>query len=385
MDVENVLTYLGYKEIDFKSQYFRTYTKNQKVLFVYQSSVHDSKRVASVSGEFDGGADDLIMLYYGTDKVYTFNENQRKKLFIDKSPNIEIDYLALLAVPYFNLYSLLCNKGKPYEDERFTNIIEMDNKLHLFFMDEELTKGKDRNILGVLTYDKKTKEESELRFSSFDRALSFSNIMSQPKQAVLFNSIDEMLSFSSKHKEDFLYILIKGSFNANLAKTIRTILKAKSIEKLLFAFPDTLEGHLYDLYCLSHFNNIEIKEKFATLKISIPLIKENEELLNRLKGYASTLSKACNKLSLSSEPLTINIGRDSKENQVFIIEIPKVSNMTKGLLVMIFKFMKFDLPIMLVKSPKIYWNTSTPVKVDRVEKEYKLKLSEFKEMNYQLN
>ena len=376
MDIENALTYLGFNEIPYNTVYFRTYQKETHTLFVYNSSSYQEKRFSSSSGEFTGGVNELVLFFYLTQSSSELTERDRLELFYKKHPDSPIDYEPLKAIPSFSLYTILLENGTPYKNNTFNNIIQIGDVLHLMFLDEEKTTAKGLNILGVISYNLINHESEVFNFSDISRSIYFSNPSIPSDTAIVFNDIKEMLSFEKMFDKDYFFVLVQD-FNENIAKTLKFLLKGKSIDKTILAFPDTTQGYFYDLKYISVFSKMLIKEKEGYIKLTLQQTENTEKFISRLKDFKSSILKT-NK-GIDTEFIIIKNAIGIQEEVMFSIEVALISNILKGFLVLASKYLLKDKEFKIIKPEKVYWQSSKDENL--VEKDFNLKLATLRE-NY---
>lgn len=376
MDIETAFTYLGFSEVNYTTEYFRTYQKGETTLFVYQSLLYGEKRFSNTSGEFTGGLHELILFYYLTDTSSSLSEKDRLTLFFKKHPDSPIKYDKLKGVNSFSLYEILLEKGISYKNKTFNNIIQIEDRLHLMFLDEEKTHSK-MNILGVVSYDLNTHESKTFRFSNLDRSLYFSNPSIVSDRCVIFNDIKEMLSFQKQFDENFFYVLV-DDFNENIAKTLQFLLKGKSIQKTILAFPDSINGILFDLKYISVFTKMILKEKEGYLKISIQQSDKSDRFLERLKDFKTSIVKSSNGLDTSVELINIKTSTNIHNENVFLIEIALISNVLKGFLILASYYLIRDEKFKVIKPEKVFWNDTKPNSKRNVDRDFNLKIANLK-------
>ncbi|GAA4277547.1 hypothetical protein GCM10022259_22710 [Aquimarina mytili] len=277
----------------------------------------------------------------------------------------------LKPVDSFNLYQILLKDAAKVKDPALVNSVETEKTHYFFFMDEEKIKS-GRNILGVVAVDKATKKESILKFSELSRSIYFTNPSIKSEAAIIFNSFNEMMAFKALQNQDFFYIVVKGKFNENHARTIGMVLNSKGIKKTFLAFPDNLDGYSSDLNYLGVFSNIKMKNRTAFYKLSIPVTKESEVLLEKLKNLKKSVEKDLEG-SMIKQLINLSQGKDHTGNIIFIVELPKIANVIKGFLVLGSKFLFKDKEYKIIKPKKEFWNDHDKP-ITNVDKEFKLNM-----------
>ncbi|QKX07764.1 hypothetical protein HN014_22455 (plasmid) [Aquimarina sp. TRL1] len=372
MFIESVLIHLGFKENNVvESDYFQMFTKEGSHLFVFESSKDNRRYFSSASGEFTGNSDDLIVFYYKTENSSLYNEEERMIMFKELHKEEKHKPKNLKKIDSFNLYQIILKEAEKTKDNALVNSVETTNIHYFFFMDEERIKG-GKNILGVVSLNKETRKESILKFSELDRSIYFTNPSIKSDAAVIFNSFNEMLAFKKLQKETFFYIVVKGKFNENHARTIGMVLSSKGIKKTYLAFPDSLKGYWSDLNYLSVFSNIKVKNRTAFYKLSIPVNKQSELLLEKLKNFKKVVEKDIESNQIS-QLIGLSQGKDHLGNINFVVELPKIANVIKGFLVLGSKFLFKDEEYKIIKPKEVFWNVhQNPIK--NVDKEFKLNM-----------
>lgn len=372
MFIESTLIHLGFKVNEtLESDYFQMFSKDDIHLFVYVSSKNNKRYFSSASGEFLGQAKDLVVFYFNTENSSLYNEEDRLLMFNELHKKEVAIQKELQPIDRFNLYQILLKEAKKTNDNALINCVETTKYHYFFFMDEERIKS-GKNILGVVSLNKETRNEKELKFSELDRSIYFTNPSIKSEAAIIFNSFDEMLAFKELQGENFFYIVVKGRFNENHARTIGMVLNSKGIKKTYLAFPDSLDGYWSDLSYLSVFSNIKVKNRTGFFKLSIPVNKQSEQLIEKLKNFKKSVEKGLESNNIN-QLIGLNQGKDHLHNVNFVVELPKIANVIKGFLVLGSKFLFKDEEYRIIKPKQVFWSEhKKPIK--NVEKEFKLNM-----------
>ncbi|TKD59002.1 hypothetical protein [Flavobacterium sp. ASW18X] len=388
MIVKDIMALLGFKEGEtLQSRFFMHFHKNgDNHLFLYQPMGSNALRFCSPSAEWDGNLIDVITFYYNAENSSEFNEGDRIALFLREN-NIDLSQLhfdvELSPVQHFNLYRILLQEYGSCKDLTLNNALESDSHLYFFFMDEDVTPGRQHNILGVVSYDKAKQTEQTISFSDLGRSIYFSNPSISTTEAVVFDSFREMIAFKSRMKTDYFYLVFKGEFNTNKAKTISLICGAKSIVQTFLAFPDHLGGYQRDIEYLSVHANVDLKKKTGYLKLSVPQSKDSELFISRLKDLKTSIEKDLDQNSIKNLIL-IKAGKDLTGVPVFIIEVALIANVLKGLLVLASKHLLSERNFRIIKPKGVHWSEDR-ANIKNAGKEFKLNIYDTIGKVYQYN
>src|SRR5680860_13319 len=389
MKIDNLLAALDFhREETLVSKYFVHYTNNGgQHVFLFKDLKDGSAKFSSPSGEWRGNIYDLINFYHDTDNSSSFNEADRMELFIRANDAKKWDLTSgieeLEPVAHFNLYKLLFKQYGHCKDPVFGNALESPDMMYFFFMDEDITPSQQHNILGVVTYDKKTREETTVHFSDLGRSIYFSDPSIASREAVIFNSFREMVAFRSRMATDFFYIVFKGSFNTVKAKTINLLCGTKGITKTYLAFPDRLEGYYRDIEYLGVFAGMDIKDKTGFLKLSVPQSVWSDIFIGRLKDLKASIEKDLERNDIRGL-ISIKGGRDLNGSPVFVIEIARIANILKGFLVLASKYLLTEKDFRIVKPKGVYWSEDR-ANIKNVGTEFKLNIYDTIGEVYQYN
>lgn len=361
MKIDKLLGKLKFRRgQDLLSKFFIHYHKSDgQHIFLFKDSGDGTAKFASASGEWRGNIYDVINFHYESDNSSRFNEADRIELFIreydKKQWDLVSDIKDLEPVEHFNLYKLLFEQYDTCKDPVFGNALESDHTMYFFFMDEDITPSRQHNLLGVVTYDRKSGRETTVHFSDLGRSIYFSNPTIVTQEAVIFNSFREMVAFRSRMATDFFYIVFKGNFNTVKAKTINLLCGAKGITKTYLAFPDRLEGYYRDVEYLGIFAGMEIKDKTGFLKLAIPQSARSDIFIGRLKDLKTKIEKDLERNEIGGL-ISIKGGKDLTGSPVFVIEIARIANILKGFLVLASKYLLTDKDFRIVKPKGVYWS-----------------------------
>lgn len=372
MFIESVLLHLGYQANQtLISEYFEMYSKFESYLFVFKSKKDGKRYCASASGEFIADQKDLVVFYFLTESATMYNESERLQIFQETHTKEIAEQKELKPIEQFNLYQILLKEASKSEDKVLVNSLETKEKHYFFFIDEEKIKS-GRNILGVVSLDLKSRTEKILKFSELDRSIYFTNPSIKSEEAYIFNSFSEMIAFKKRQTKDVFYIVVKGTFNENHAKTISIILNSKGIKKTFLAFPGNLDGYASDLNYLSIFGNVKLKSRTASYKLNIPITSESDLLVDKIRLLKVTVEKDLENHNINTL-IQLSKGKDHLGNNVFVVELPKISNVIMSFLVMASKFLFKDKEFKIIKPENVYWAKNSR-SIKNAEKEYKLHL-----------
>lgn len=370
MNAEQVLLSLGFKENNqLTSEYFVLYSKDDSHFFIYEN-MNGVRMFSSASGEFYGNGTDLITFLYKTENSSVYNEYDRISEFIELFGKNSKLGKPLKRLPKFNLYKYLVGLKKSRQSTDLINCVETNNSFNFLLVDEERNVS-GKNILGVVSLNKETNEEKTLVFSELNRSIYFTN-PENCDSAFIFNSFSEMLAFKKLQIKKSFYVVVKGQFNKNHAKTISMVLSSKGINKTYLAFPDNLKGYESDIYYLSQFANITIKNKTAYYKLYLPISKESETLIDKVKKFKVHIEKELQNNTIK-DLIILREGKDLTGEPNFIIEVAKISNIIKSILVLSSKILFKETEYKIIKPKNVFWfEENTPIK--NAPKEYKLNI-----------
>jgi len=378
MGLDALLAILGFERGStlISKQFVHYHKGDAEHIFLFRDANDGSAKFSSPSGEWQGNIFDLITFYYGTDNSSAFNEADRIALFIRENGNASWEFADELGqldpVDGFNLYRILFREYGNSGERALGNALERDGTLYFFLMDEDITPSRQYNILGVVSYDRKSGEETTVRFSDLERSVYFSDPSIDAAEAVIFGSFGEMVSFKTRMQTDFLYVVFKGRFNAMKAKTISLICETKGISKTYLAFPDRLEGYYRDIEYLGVFAGMGIKERTGFLKITVPQSVRSDMFIKRLKDLKSSVEKELDN-NLIPNLISIKAGRDLENEPVFVVEIARIANVLKGFLVLASKFLLDDMDFRIVKPKGVFW-AEDKAHIKNVGTEFKLNI-----------
>lgn len=361
MDFDKLLAVLGFKRgTTLLSKHFVHYHREgHEHIFLYRMTADGPAMFSTPSGEWQGNINDLITFFYETDNSSRFNEADRIALFVrangGKSWDAKASPKGLDPVRNFNLYRLLYSEFGSCPDETFNNALESGDNMYFFFMDEDITPSRQRNVLGVVRYDMGTQSEHSVHFSDLDRSIYFSNPAIVSKEAVIFNSFREMVAFKSRMGKDFFYVVFKGSFNRTKAKTIALLCDTMGIKKTYLAFPDRLDGYYRDIEYLGVFAGIDIKYKTGFLKLSVPQSGRSDLFIKRLKDLKDSVERDMEENDIQ-DLISIKGGKNLDGEPVFVIEIARIANILKGFLVLASKYLLGDKDFRIIKPKGVRWS-----------------------------
>jgi len=351
MDIELALNYLGFIQTEYQTDYFRCYKWNKDTLFVYQKKGSDQKHFSNSSGEFTGNVDDLICYYFLKNTANKYSEGERLRLFYDINTNRELQFEPLQPLRSFNLFNVLLEKGKPYKNQSFQNALIIDDLLHFLIVDEEKTNN-PLNVLGVITYDLQTGISNSFEFSNLKRGIYFSNPAIKTDTCVLVDDIGEMIYLDENLEKNYFYIYIPTEvLSYNQARTINFLLKGKGIHQIVLAFANSVQGLLLDYSYLSQFYSLDLKQKFASIKIEIPHNEHSDKLILRMKDLKEAVQKSTKKFNITNEFISIKTGSSIQNQSVFVVEIALIDNVLKAALTLLKKYYFNEEKLMIVKSP----------------------------------